>query len=107
MITRRKFIKNLPVATAAFLGACHSASPAAKEANYQTRVFAIISEKLGIVKSKIRLNSRFDKDLGADSLDTVEIVMEVEKAFDTHIPDQALEKMNTPGAIVAWLMKHK
>ena len=56
------------------------------------RVTDIVSEQLGVDKDKISSDTSFVNDLGADSLDTVELVMELEEEFDVNIPDDAAEK---------------
>jgi acyl carrier protein len=61
----------------------------------QERVIGIIIEQLGIEKSEINEDSNFVDDLGADSLDTVELVMAFEESFDLEIPDEEAEKITT------------
>ena len=63
--------------------------------NVEGRVIEIVSQQLGIDKSKIKLESSFVDDLGADSLDTVELVMALEEEFQTEIPDEEAEKIRT------------
>ena len=60
-----------------------------------TRVKEIIIDKLGIEENKLTSNARFIEDLGADSLDTVELVMALEEEFETEIPDEEAEKITT------------
>ncbi len=69
-------------------------------ASVQERVINIVAEQLGVEKEKIKLDSNFVNDLGADSLDTVELVMELEEEFDINIPDDAAEKIQTVGQAV-------
>lgn len=69
-------------------------------ASVQERVINIVAEQLGVEKDKIKLDSNFVNDLGADSLDTVELVMELEEEFDINIPDDAAEKIQTVGQAV-------
>ena len=69
----------------------------------QSKVTDIIVEKLGIESSEIKLDSHFINDLGADSLDTVELIMEFEKDFDISIPDDDAEKILTVGDAVSYL----
>jgi acyl carrier protein len=64
------------------------------------RVIDIVSEQLGADKSKITVDTHFVNDLGADSLDTVELVMELEEEFDINIPDDVAEKIQTIGQAV-------
>lgn len=67
------------------------------------RVTDIVSEQLGVDKDKISTDTSFVNDLGADSLDTVELVMELEEEFDVNIPDDAAEKIQTVGQAVAFI----
>jgi acyl carrier protein len=64
------------------------------------RVTGIVAEQLGVDKDKITKETSFVNDLGADSLDTVELVMELEEEFDINIPDDAAEKIQTVGQAV-------
>ena len=66
----------------------------------EQRVIHIVAEQLGVEKEKIKPESNFVNDLGADSLDTVELVMELEEEFDISIPDDAAEKIQTVGEAV-------
>ena len=66
----------------------------------EQRVIDIVAEQLGVDKAKINPESNFVNDLGADSLDTVELVMELEEEFDISIPDDAAEKIQTVGEAV-------
>ncbi|MCH7751824.1 MAG: acyl carrier protein [Planctomycetes bacterium] len=67
------------------------------------RVTDIVSEQLGVDKDKINADTSFVNDLGADSLDTVELVMELEEEFDVNIPDDAAEKIQTVGQAVEFI----
>lgn len=69
-------------------------------ASVQERVIDIVAEQLGADKEKITMETHFVNDLGADSLDTVELVMELEEEFDITIPDDAAEKIQTIGEAV-------
>ncbi len=71
------------------------------------RVQDIVSEQLGVDKEKISPETSFVNDLGADSLDTVELVMELEEEFDINIPDDAAEKIQTVGQAVEYIDEHK
>lgn len=64
------------------------------------QVYAIVSQQLGVEKSNIKRESNFVNDLGADSLDTVELVMELEDEFDIKIPEDAAEKIQTVGEAI-------
>ena len=66
----------------------------------EERVINIVTEQLGVDKDKIKRESNFVNDLGADSLDTVELVMELEEEFDISIPDDAAEKIQTVGEAI-------
>ena len=68
-----------------------------------TRVKEIIIDKLGIEESKITLDAKFIEDLGADSLDTVELIMQFEEEFDIEISDDDAEKLNTVGSSVDYI----
>ena len=67
------------------------------------RVKKIVVEHLGVEEDKITENASFIDDLGADSLDTVELVMELEEEFDINIPDDAAEKIQTVGQAVEFI----
>jgi acyl carrier protein len=74
-----------------------------KVASVQERVIEIVSEQLGVDKEKVTPETSFVNDLGADSLDTVELVMELEEEFDINIPDDAAEKIQTVGQAVQYI----
>ncbi|MDX9883430.1 MAG: acyl carrier protein [Prolixibacteraceae bacterium] len=65
------------------------------------KVKAIIVDKLGVDESEVTNEASFTNDLGADSLDTVELIMEFEKEFDLAIPDDQAEKISTVGEAIA------
>jgi acyl carrier protein len=67
------------------------------------KINAILIEKLGIPESQITSDASFVKDLGIDSLDYAELVMEFEQTFDVKIPDDDAEKMQTIGQAVAYI----
>ena len=69
----------------------------------ETRVIDLVAEQLGVSKGKITRESSFVKDFGADSLDSVELVMEFEEEFDIKIPDGVAEKLLTVGDVVDYL----
>lgn len=67
------------------------------------RVKKIIVDKLGVSESEITLEASFTNDLGADSLDTVELIMSFEKEFNISIPDEEAEKITTVGQAIKYL----
>jgi acyl carrier protein len=71
----------------------------------EEKVINIISEQMGVEKSEITRETSFINDLNADSLDTVELVMEFEDEFDTTIPDEEAEKIQTVGAAVDYIAR--
>lgn len=70
----------------------------------ENRVIDIISEQMGADKSEITRETSFINDLNADSLDTVELVMEFEDEFDMSIPDEEAEKIQTVGAAIDYIV---
>ncbi len=70
----------------------------------ENKVIEIISEQMGVDKSEITRETSFINDLNADSLDTVELVMEFEDEFDMSIPDEEAEKIQTVGAAVEYIV---
>ena len=68
-----------------------------------SRVKAIIVDKLGVEESEVKNEASFTNDLGADSLDTVELIMEFEKEFGIYIPDDQAEKITTVGDAVSYI----
>ena len=68
-----------------------------------TKVKAIIVDKLGVDESEVTTTASFTDDLGADSLDTVELIMEFEKEFDIQIPDDKAEKITTVGDAISFI----
>jgi acyl carrier protein len=67
------------------------------------KIKAIIVDKLGVDESEVTPEASFTNDLGADSLDTVELIMEFEKEFDIAIPDDQAEKISTVGEAIAYI----
>ncbi len=72
-------------------------------ADVNAKVKAIIVDKLGVEESEVTPAASFTNDLGADSLDTVELIMEFEKAFSITIPDEAAEKIATVGDAITYI----
>ncbi|MFH4415830.1 MAG: acyl carrier protein [Neisseriaceae bacterium] len=75
--------------------------------NIESKVKEIISEQLDVELSKIRNESAFQEDLGADSLDVVELVMSLEEAFDCEIPDEEAEKITTVQQAIDYIRAHQ
>ena len=72
-------------------------------ASVKERVIDIVAEQLGVNKDQVSPETSFVNDLGADSLDTVELVMELEEEFDINIPDDAAEKIQTVGQAIKFI----
>jgi acyl carrier protein len=72
-------------------------------ADIASRVKAIIVDKLGVDESEVTPESSFTNDLGADSLDTVELIMEFEKEFNIGIPDDQAESISTVGEAIKYI----
>lgn len=70
----------------------------------EAKVIEIVSEQMGVDKSEITRDTSFINDLNADSLDTVELVMEFEDEFDMSIPDEEAEKIQTVGAAIDYIV---
>lgn len=68
-----------------------------------SRVKAVIVDKLGVAESEVVPEATFTNDLGADSLDTVELIMELEKEFNVTIPDDQAEKIQSVGDAIAYI----
>jgi acyl carrier protein len=73
----------------------------------ETKVIEIVSEQMGVDKSEITRETHFINDLNADSLDTVELVMEFEDEFELSIPDEEAEKIQTVGQAIDYIKEHK
>jgi len=74
--------------------------------NVEERVIEIVCEQMGASRDKITAETSFIQDLGADSLDTVELVMEFEDEFDLNIPDEDAEKIQTVGDAIKYISEH-
>lgn len=72
----------------------------------QSKVVAIIVDKLGVEENEVSQEASFTNDLGADSLDTVELIMEFEKEFNIAIPDDQAENIQTVGDAVSYIEEH-
>ena len=72
-----------------------------------SRVKAIIVDKLGVDETEVVSEASFTNDLGADSLDTVELIMEFEKEFDIQIPDDQAENISTVGQAIKYIEDNK
>lgn len=73
----------------------------------QSKVAKIIVDKLGVSESEVTPEASFTEQLGADSLDTVELIMEFEKEFGIQIPDEEAETIKTVGDAIAYIEQHK
>jgi acyl carrier protein len=73
----------------------------------QAKVVEIILDKLGVKEAEVTPEASFTGHLGADSLDTVELIMEFEKAFDLSIPDEEAEKIATVGDVIKYIEEHQ
>ena len=74
--------------------------------NPESKVKEIIIDKLGLEESEVTNKASFANDLGADSLDTVELIMEFEKEFNISIPDQDAEKIGTVGEAIKYIQEN-
>lgn len=74
--------------------------------NIEERVKKIVVEQLGVSEDQVSADASFVDDLGADSLDTVELVMALEEEFDTEIPDEEAEKITTVRQAVTYIEEH-
>ena len=69
----------------------------------EAKVIDVVAEQLGVDKDKITRDTSFVNDLGADSLDTIELIMELEEEFDTTIPESTAEQIQTVGQAIDFL----
>lgn len=76
-------------------------------ADITSKVTELIVDKLGVDAAEVTPEASFTRDLGADSLDTVELVMDVEKEFDLKIPDEDQAKLATVGDVIKYIEEHK
>ena len=74
-----------------------------EEKNIETRIKQIIQDQLNVPQEKIMSEAKFLEDLGADSLDTVELVMAVEEEFNVEIPDDKAEQLQSVGAVIQYV----
>jgi acyl carrier protein len=72
-----------------------------------SKVISIIVDKLGVEESEVTNEASFTNDLGADSLDTVELIMEFEKEFNLSIPDEEAEKIETVNDAITYIEKNQ
>lgn len=72
----------------------------------ESKVKKIVADQLGVSEDEISASTSFINDLNADSLDTVELVMEFEEKFDLNIPDEEAEKIQTVGNAIEYIKKH-
>ena len=78
-----------------------------EEAQIREKVYAIVAEQMSVDKGELTDETNFVKDLNADSLDTVELVMEFEDEFETSIPDEEAEKIQTVGQAIAFIHSNR
>src|SRR3954471_19740520 len=103
--TARRFCYNLPLLNER----CWHETTRRKEPymeNVEQRVKKIVAEQLGVNEAEIKNESSFVDDLGADSLDTVELVMALEEEFETEIPDEEAEKITTVQQAIDYIKAH-
>jgi acyl carrier protein len=74
------------------------------EAEVEAKVVEIVAEQMGVEKGEVSRDTSFANDLNADSLDTVELVMEFEDEFDTSIPDDKAEQIQTVGQAIDYIV---
>jgi acyl carrier protein len=79
----------------------------ATTAEIEKKVIAIVSEQMSVEVAEVRRETSFVNDLNADSLDTVELVMELEDEFDLNIPDDEAEKLQTVGQAIDFIDKNQ
>ena len=72
----------------------------------EDKVIDIIVEQLGVEKEQVTPDAKFIEDLGADSLDTVELVMALEEEFTIEVPDEAAEKLQSVGDVIKYIEEH-
>ena len=72
----------------------------------ESKVKSIIVEQLGVSEEQVTSDAKFIEDLGADSLDTVELVMAFEEEFGIEVPDEDAEKLTTVGEVIAYITEH-
>ncbi len=72
----------------------------------EERVRKLVCEQLGVKEEEVTIEASFVEDLGADSLDTVELVMALEEEFETEIPDEEAEKITTVKEALAYIQAH-
>lgn len=72
----------------------------------EDKVISIVAEQMGVDKGELNRDTNFVNDLNADSLDTVELVMEFEDEFETSIPDEEAEKIQTVGQAIDYIQSH-
>lgn len=76
------------------------------EKDIEEKVISIVAEQMGVDKGEMNRETNFVNDLNADSLDTVELVMEFEDEFETSIPDEDAEKIQTVGQAIDYIKEH-
>ncbi|MDA0796751.1 MAG: acyl carrier protein [Proteobacteria bacterium] len=74
--------------------------------NIEERVIKMVAEQLGVKEEDVKVTSSFVEDLGADSLDTVELIMALEEEFDAEIPDEEAEKITTVTDAIRYIIEN-
>jgi len=73
----------------------------------EEKICSIVADQLGVAEDEVKPESRFIEDLGADSLDIVELIMAMEEEFETEIPDEEAEKIQTVGDTIEYIKAHQ
>jgi acyl carrier protein len=96
----------LPIPCGRVATGCNESGLGGNMDDIETKVIEIVSEQMGVDKSEITRETHFINDLNADSLDTVELVMEFEDEFELSIPDEEAEKIQTVGQAIDYIKEH-
>ena len=99
--------KQNEAATSSSFASSLARKPISAESNIALQIREIVADKLGVSLSAVTNNASFANDLGADSLDIVELIMELEKEFGVSIPDDEAEKLRTVGQAINYIERIK
>jgi acyl carrier protein len=105
VLKKSRPIENIPFSLSQKVYFCEKLN-ALSMSEIANRVKKIIVDKLGVDESEVNPEASFTNDLGADSLDTVELIMEFEKEFNISIPDEQAETITTVGQAITYLEEH-